>query len=76
MKLLAMDKAAIKQAGETKDSWWPYDFQRVSNGIKVVGDSYRLAKKGIRKGEPIPTGENRKTVFITREMISAEVDDD
>lgn len=76
MKLLRMEKAAIKQAGETRETWWPYDFERVSNGIKVIGDSYMIAKKGRRKGEPIPTGENRKVVFLTREMIEAEVDDD
>jgi hypothetical protein len=75
LKLDAMQKAAIKQAKESKENWFPYYFESVNNGIKVVGESYRIAKKGKNKGQPIPTKQNRKTVILTREMIANEIDD-
>ena len=67
--LEAMEIAATKQAGETKESWWPYEYEAVHGGILVKGSAFRIAKRGLREGERIPVNENFKMVFITKQMI-------
>tara|TARA_B100000700_G_scaffold324364_1_gene430332 strand:+ start:5324 stop:5614 length:291 start_codon:yes stop_codon:yes gene_type:complete len=56
------------------DSWMAYDFRHVANGIMAIGSDTRPLKSGPNKGMPTALNTNRLEVFISREMIDAQLE--
>ncbi|MBJ7265453.1 hypothetical protein [Idiomarina abyssalis] len=68
-ELNAMEKAAIKAAQPVPESWMPYYFERLDNGVLVKGSETTLYRSGPRKGEiKFLPKMTPKTVVVTREM--------
>jgi hypothetical protein len=72
--LEAMENASIEAANETKETWWPYEYERIENGLIVKGSAFRIAKRGKRKGLPIPLKENQKRVVVSTELINKHIE--
>lgn len=72
-----MDAARIeaeKVNPSLSDSWEAYDFRHVANGIMAIGSDTRPLKSGPNKGMPTALKTNRIEVFLSREMIDAQLE--
>jgi hypothetical protein len=70
-KLTPMDLAAIEAAQPVPDSWRPYLYDRLDNGILIKGCETTVCDRGVRKGEiKYLIEKSNKTVVITKEVLS------
>lgn len=70
-KLNPMDLAAIEAAQPVPDSWRPYSYDRLDNGILIKGCETTVYERGARKGEiKYLVKQSNKTVVVTPEMAS------
>lgn len=70
----AMENAAIEAAKESKETWWPYEYEHVENGLLVKGSAFKIATRGKRKGLHVPLKENEKRVVVSKELVNKHIE--